>query len=60
MPGLEVHGELPPDLAGAYLRNGPNPRFAPIGSFVYPLDGVKKWLAASLTERGSTVARDSL
>lgn len=37
--GLEVVGELPADLAGAYLRNGPNPRFAPIGSYVYPLDG---------------------
>ena len=37
--GLEVSGELPADLAGTYLRNGPNPRFAPIGSYVYPLDG---------------------
>ena len=37
--GLEVLGELPADLAGTYLRNGPNPRFAPIGSYVYPLDG---------------------
>ena len=37
--GLEVLGELAADLAGAYLRNGPHPRFAPIGSYVYPLDG---------------------
>ncbi|WP_072803524.1 carotenoid oxygenase family protein [Rhodococcoides yunnanense] len=36
---LEVTGEIPDDLAGSYLRNGPNPRFDPIGSFVYPLDG---------------------
>ncbi|MCB9792464.1 MAG: carotenoid oxygenase family protein [Alphaproteobacteria bacterium] len=26
---LEVEGELPRELFGAYLRNGPNPRFAP-------------------------------
>ena len=36
---LEVVGELPVDLDGAYVRNGPNPRFSPIGSYVYPLDG---------------------
>lgn len=24
---LTVEGDLPPDLAGAYLRNGPNPKF---------------------------------
>jgi carotenoid cleavage dioxygenase-like enzyme len=27
--GLEVIGELPPDLDGVYLRNGPNPQFPP-------------------------------
>jgi carotenoid cleavage dioxygenase-like enzyme len=37
--GLEVVGTLPPALEGAYLRNGPNPRFSPIGHYVYPLDG---------------------
>lgn len=37
--GLEVVGELPRDLHGAYLRNGPNPRFDPIGTYIYPLDG---------------------
>jgi len=36
---LEVIGELPAALDGAYLRNGPNPRFSPIGHYVYPLDG---------------------
>lgn len=36
---LQVDGELPADLDGAYVRNGPNPRFSPIGSFLYPLDG---------------------
>ncbi|WP_030176047.1 carotenoid oxygenase family protein [Kitasatospora arboriphila] len=36
---LDIIGELPADLYGSYLRNGPNPRFDPIGSFLYPLDG---------------------
>ena len=36
---LPVTGELPESLTGSYLRNGPNPRFDPIGSYVYPLDG---------------------
>jgi carotenoid cleavage dioxygenase-like enzyme len=31
--GLEVIGELPPDLDGVYLRNGPNPQFAPEGRY---------------------------
>ncbi len=34
-----VQGKIPDDLAGVYLRNGPNPRFPPIGSYTYPLDG---------------------
>ncbi|WP_435277903.1 carotenoid oxygenase family protein [Rhodococcus yananensis] len=37
--GLRVDGVLPDDLHGTYLRNGPNPRFDPIGTYVYPLDG---------------------
>ena len=37
--GLTVTGRIPGDLHGSYLRNGPNPRFDPIGSYVYPLDG---------------------
>ena len=28
-----------PDLTGAYFRNGPNPRFTPLGSYTYPLEG---------------------
>ncbi|MGV9794662.1 carotenoid oxygenase family protein [Gordonia sp. NPDC003422] len=36
---LRITGELPADLDGSYIRNGPNPRFDPIGSFVYPIDG---------------------
>lgn len=36
---LPVAGRIPADLRGEYFRNGPNPRFDPIGTFVYPLDG---------------------
>ena len=36
---LRVEGELPAEMDGDYIRNGPNPRFAPIGAYVYPLDG---------------------
>ncbi|MHB1139426.1 MAG: carotenoid oxygenase family protein, partial [Microthrixaceae bacterium] len=36
---LHVEGELPSDLVGAYLRNGPNPRFPPLGSYSYPMEG---------------------
>ncbi|MCO5319283.1 MAG: carotenoid oxygenase family protein [Microthrixaceae bacterium] len=37
---LEVtQGSLPEDINGSYLRNGPNPRFTPLGSYTYPLDG---------------------
>jgi carotenoid cleavage dioxygenase len=30
---LQVIGELPPDLDGIYLRNGPNPRLDPVGRY---------------------------
>lgn len=36
--GLEIVGNLPECLRGAYVRNGPNPAFAPI-SYTYPFDG---------------------
>ncbi|MGW4851971.1 carotenoid oxygenase family protein [Streptomyces sp. NPDC004288] len=36
---LRVIGALPASLDGMYVRNGPNPRFTPIGSYLYPLDG---------------------
>ena len=44
--GLTVEGELPQGLSGAFLRNGPNPLFPPLGSYTYPLDGdgmIDKW-----------------
>ncbi|MGE4337394.1 MAG: carotenoid oxygenase family protein [Pigmentiphaga sp.] len=33
-----VAGRIPPELSGAYLRNGPNPLFEPI-AFAFPMDG---------------------
>jgi carotenoid cleavage dioxygenase len=30
---LEVIGELPPDLSGMFVRNGPNPQWTPIGQY---------------------------
>ena len=36
---LAVQGEIPADLRGAYLRNGPNPLFPPLGSYTFPLEG---------------------
>jgi carotenoid cleavage dioxygenase-like enzyme len=38
-PNLSViSGRIPPDLSGAYMRNGPNPLFKPI-YYAYPMDG---------------------
>jgi carotenoid cleavage dioxygenase len=36
---LVIEGELPAEIEGDYLRNGPNPRFTPIGGYLFPLDG---------------------
>jgi carotenoid cleavage dioxygenase len=30
---LEVMGELPPELSGMFVRNGPNPQWSPIGQY---------------------------
>lgn len=38
-PCTVIQGTIPDDLSGTYIRNGPNPRFPPIGSYTYPLDG---------------------
>ena len=38
-PCAVIQGTIPDDLSGTYVRNGPNPRFPPIGSYTYPLDG---------------------
>ena len=34
-----IQGKVPADLCGVYLRNGPNPRLAPVGSYTFPSDG---------------------
>jgi carotenoid cleavage dioxygenase-like enzyme len=36
---LVVDGSLPEDLHGVFMRNGPNPKFPPLGSYTYPLEG---------------------
>ncbi|WP_181832922.1 carotenoid oxygenase family protein [Bosea caraganae] len=33
-----IFGRIPPELSGAYMRNGPNPLFKPL-SYFYPMDG---------------------
>ena len=35
---LSVTGELPAGLQGMFVRNGPNPQFAPRGKY-HPFDG---------------------
>ncbi|WED43944.1 carotenoid oxygenase family protein [Legionella cardiaca] len=35
---LPIEGELPKELSGIYMRNGPNPLFEPL-SYTFPLDG---------------------
>ena len=37
-PDLQGIGDLPKDLNGVYLRNGPNPRLEPNGNY-HPFDG---------------------
>jgi carotenoid cleavage dioxygenase-like enzyme len=36
---LKVYGEIPAKVDGDYIRNGPNPRFTPLGAYLYPMDG---------------------
>ncbi|WP_024795347.1 carotenoid oxygenase family protein [Tomitella biformata] len=36
---LQIVGTLPAGLSGSYLRNGENPRFDPLGTYLYPIDG---------------------
>ncbi len=35
---LPLRGEIPRDIVGVYMRNGPNPAYPPI-SYFYPFDG---------------------
>ncbi len=36
---LRVEGSLPADIDGVFMRNGPNPKFPPLGSYSFPLEG---------------------
>src|SRR5690349_824175 len=36
---LQVEGTLPADIDGVFMRNGPNPKFPPLGSYTFPLEG---------------------
>ena len=45
---LNVIGEVPKDLCGTYMRNGPNPQFHPV-SYTYPIDGDGMVHAVTLT-----------
>jgi carotenoid cleavage dioxygenase-like enzyme len=36
---LKIDGALPRGLRGAFMRNGPNPQFAPDSHYAYPFDG---------------------
>ncbi len=53
---LPVTGQIPEDLSGVYLRNGPNPRFAPQGRY-HPFDG-DGMIHAAHFERGRVVYRN--
>lgn len=36
---LPVEGDIPPELDGSYVRNGPNSQYPPIGGGTFPFDG---------------------
>jgi len=46
---LPVRGEIPRDLAGVYMRNGPNPAYPPL-SYTYRFDGDGMVHALTLAE----------
>ncbi len=50
--GLAVTGELPAALRGTFLRNGPNPAFAPLGRY-HLFDGDGMLHGVTLDERGA-------
>lgn len=57
-----IHGAIPADLHGVYLRAGPNPRFAPQGRY-HPFDGdgmvhAAQFKAGRLTYRNRWVRTD--
>lgn len=67
---LKVIGELPSDLSGMFLRNGPNPQFPPIGQYHWfdgdgMLHGVRisngkaSYLNRYVRTRGFEIERDA-
>lgn len=52
---LPVRGDLPAGLRGRYLRNGPNPQFAPIVKY-HVFDGDGMVHGVDLTDRGASYA----
>ena len=36
---VTIEGDLPSDLVGTCIRNGPNPKYTPLGSYSYPMEG---------------------
>jgi len=50
---LEIVGELPDGLRGMFVRNGPNPQFAPLGKY-HPFDGDGMLHAVSFDEGGAS------
>jgi len=54
---LSVEGELPRDLNGAFIRNGPNPLFEPDARYAYPFDGTGM-LHAVYLENGRAAYRN--
>jgi len=51
-PDLAVTGAVPPGLRGMFVRNGPNPQFAPRGKY-HPFDGDGMLHAVYLDEDGA-------
>ena len=45
---LSVSGVLPSGLRGAFLRNGPNAAFAPLGAKVYDIIGCFEYIQVML------------
>lgn len=50
---LWIEGELPPEIDGHYIRNGPNPRFTPLGAYLYPLGGDGMLHRVQIRDRGA-------
>jgi carotenoid cleavage dioxygenase len=55
---LVVQGELPADLRGTYVRNGPNPLFPPLGSYTFPLEGDAMLHAVHVDDDGTVGYRN--